>query len=58
MSLQKTTIKSLEKMMTELNEEMKQLRADYRKGQKDLFNEIRERAYDSKKESQCFRRVC
>ena len=61
MSLQKTTMKSLEKWMMELNGEIKQLRADYGKGQKDLFNEIRELKEElttQKKESQCFRRVC
>ena len=38
MSLQKTTMKSLEKWMMELNGEIKQLRADYGKGQKDLLS--------------------
>ena len=49
MSLQKPTMKSLEKLMMEMNAEIKQLKADLgkghtdlRKGQKDLVGEMRE----------------
>ena len=48
MSLQKPTMKSLEKLMMEMNEEIKQLKTDLgkchidlRKGQKDLVEEMR-----------------
>ena len=40
--------------------EIKQMRADFAKGQKDLFSEIRElkEAHNSEKESHCCVRVC
>ena len=41
MSLHKTTLKSIEKMIMIMNGEIKQLRTEFRKGQKDLFDKIR-----------------
>ena len=41
MSLPKPTLKSLEKMIMDIAGEMKQMRAEFGKSQKDLFNELR-----------------
>ena len=42
MSLQEISLKSSKKMIMKINGEIKQLRAEFGKGQKDLFYEIRE----------------